>query len=184
MQRINEAPEMQDYPPNSSDLSRNSIASTTVQMSTSSHSNSTKAIFYSVPALSIAPSKHNMGSLRRKTGGDLHIFQKSSAHRRPMSPMGSVGGKHRSMELGMGGAGGFEGGGGYMRAEWALTGCDPSVERMEGDSDSANSSSHQPVSLNLDQKSIDGDLEELVIKYEFIFLKTILSILVQSFCFT
>ena len=72
-----------------------------------------------------------------------------------------------------------------MRAEGALTGCDPSEERMEGDSDSANSSSHQPVSLNIDQKSIDGDLEELVIKYEFIFFfQNILNILVQSFCFT
>ena len=103
---------MQDYLPNSSDLNRNSIASTTVQMSTSSHPNSTNAIFDSVPALDRTPSKHNMGSLRRETGGGLHIFQNSLAHHRPMSPMGSVGGKHRSMELGMGGAGGFEGGGG------------------------------------------------------------------------
>ncbi|XP_063714202.1 protein sidekick-2-like isoform X5 [Symsagittifera roscoffensis] len=147
LQRIHEAQEMQDYLPNSSDLNRNSIASTTVQMSTSSHPNSTNAIFNSVPALDIAPSKHNMGSLRRKTGGGSHTFQNSLAHHRPMSPMGSVGGKHRSMELGMGGAGGFESGGGYMRAEGALTGCDPSEERMEGDSDSANSSSHQPDAL-------------------------------------
>ncbi|XP_063722012.1 uncharacterized protein LOC134848476 [Symsagittifera roscoffensis] len=36
---------------------------------------------------------------------------------------------------------------GYMRAVGALTGCDPSEERMEGDSDSANSSSHEPDAL-------------------------------------
>ncbi|XP_075239103.1 protein sidekick-2-like isoform X3 [Convolutriloba macropyga] len=148
-----EVPQIQDYLQPGSEMNRSSIASASVvQLSHPSSNTAISTIYNSAHALDMAPSRNNVGSLSRPARSSTsQTFQNSLAQQRPISPgeFGPGVNKHRSMELGMGGTGGYVGGsvepvaGGYRRPDGTIV-CDPHEERHEGDSDSANSSSHQP----------------------------------------